>query len=115
MVDAEPDCQGHAHDGHRARLRAVDEATCGRAAEMFRALGDPGRLRILSMLASGELCVSEIAGAMEDSLPAVSQRLKLLRGERIVASRREGKHVYYRLADQHVVELLSNALEHARE
>jgi len=62
------------------------------------------------MLTQGELCVSQIADILEDSLSAVSQRLKLLRSERIVSSRRAGKHVFYALADQHVSDLVSNAL-----
>jgi ArsR family transcriptional regulator len=50
---------------------------------------------------------------LEDNLPAVSQRLKLLRSERIVSYRREGKHVFYSLDDDHIVELIRNALAHA--
>lgn len=70
---------------------------------------------MLTMLTQRELCVTEIAEALNDNLSAVSQRLKLLRSERIVKQRREGKHVYYSLADAHVVELMTNALAHARE
>jgi ArsR family transcriptional regulator len=63
----------------------------------------------------GEMCVTEIADALGDNLSAVSQRLKLLRGERIVTYRREGKHIYYSLDDNHIAELVNNAIAHAAE
>ena len=85
------------------------------AASIFRALGDVNRLRILTMLGEEEMCVSEITGTLDDNISAVSQRLKLLRSERIVKTRREGKHIYYRLADQHIKALIHNAIEHATE
>jgi len=96
-------------------LRPADSAACQQAAAIFRALGDPNRLRLLSLLAQRELCVSEITTLLSDNLPAVSQRLKLLRSERIVMTRRDGKHIFYRLADQHIQHLLSNGLDHALE
>jgi len=70
---------------------------------------------MLEMLSEGDLCVSEIAERLGDNLSAVSQRLRLLRSERIVKQRREGKQIYYSLADSHVAQLISNALEHAHE
>ena len=97
------------------KFAVPDMTACRRAADIFRALGEPARLRLLALLMRGELCVTEIATALHDSLPAVSQRLKLLRTERIVVSRRAGKHIYYRLADLHVEQLIRNALAHASE
>jgi ArsR family transcriptional regulator len=70
---------------------------------------------MLALLAEGDLCVTDIAERLGDNLPAVSQRLKLLRSERIVKQRREGKHMFYSLADRHVAELISNALAHVNE
>jgi ArsR family transcriptional regulator, lead/cadmium/zinc/bismuth-responsive transcriptional repressor len=93
----------------------LDQAACQRAAGLFRMLGDPARMQVLALLAGREMCVSEIAAALGDSLPAVSQRLKLLRSERIVTQRRAGKHIYYALADKHVVDLIANGLAHAEE
>ena len=61
----------------------------------------------------GEMCVTEIAEMLDDNLSAVSQRLKLLRSERIVNHRREGKHVLYWLEDDHISNLVANALAHA--
>ncbi len=86
-----------------------------RAAAILRAAGDPGRLRLLELLASGERCVSELAALSDDSMPTVSARLRVLRGERLLSRRREGKHQFYALADHHVAELVQGVLEHASE
>lgn len=95
--------------------RIVDDRACERAARIFDALGDSNRMRIVALLARQEMCVSDITAALDDNLSAVSQRLKLLRAERIVRTRRSGKQIFYTLADAHVVELIQNALAHARE
>lgn len=100
---------------HRGGAAAVDPAACQRAAAIFRALGDPQRLRILAMLEASERCVSEIAETLDDNMSAVSQRLRLLRSERIVRTRRDGKHIYYALADSHISQLVTNGLLHALE
>ncbi|MFN5297245.1 MAG: ArsR/SmtB family transcription factor [Planctomycetaceae bacterium] len=116
MSDSELDPTPHDHDHpHDPTLQAADVVACQRAAAIFRAMGDPNRLRLLSLLAQRELCVSELTVILGDNLPAVSQRLKSLRSDRIVIARREGKHIFYRLADQHIRELMNNGLEHARE
>lgn len=84
------------------------------AATLFRAMGDPERLRLLAILRGGERCVSELVTAA-DKWSTVSARLQLLYRARLVARRREAKHIYYRLADRHVDELVGNALAHAAE
>jgi DNA-binding transcriptional ArsR family regulator len=86
-----------------------------RAAQILRAMGDAPRLRILDLLKQRELCVTEIVAAVGEKFTTVSQRLKLLRSERLIARRREGNHIYYTLADRHVVDLILNALAHATE
>jgi ArsR family transcriptional regulator, lead/cadmium/zinc/bismuth-responsive transcriptional repressor len=83
---------------------------CERSANVFRALGDVNRLRLLSLLANREMCVSELTLTLHDNLPAISQRLKLLRAERLVCTRRHGKHVFYRLADERIAKLIANGL-----
>ena len=93
----------------------ITDEVFGQTAAIFNALGDVNRLRILTMLGAQEMCVSEITRALNDNISAVSQRLKLLRYERLVKTRREGKHIYYRLADEHIKALIYNALEHATE
>ncbi len=76
---------------------------------------DPTRLRILGALAGGELCVCDIGEVLGASQSAVSHQLAVLRAARLVAFRRDGKTVYYRLADDHVGMLLEVGLGHAAE
>ncbi len=85
------------------------------AAEIFKMLADPNRLRLLHALAQEELCVCDLAELVETSASAVSHQLRLLRTARLVACRREGKMVYYRLDDDHVGRLLREGLRHAEE
>ncbi len=93
----------------------LDDAVFLRAASLFFALGDPARLRVLSMLQAGERCVSDLADASGEEMSAVSQRLRLLRFHGLVTRRRQGKHVFYALADSHVAELVRSGLQHAAE
>jgi len=86
-----------------------------RAARMLSAAGDPARLGLLELLDSRELCVTDIATLTGDSMPAVSQRLRVLKAEGLVRSRRDGKHIFYALADDHVRDLVANVLRHAAE
>lgn len=85
------------------------------AAETYKVLGDPTRLRLLFALMQEELCVCDLAEFVEASQSAVSHQLRLLRDARLVRSRREGKMVYYQLDDDHVRHLLSEGLVHATE
>lgn len=80
--------------------------------ELFSALGDPTRLRIVSSLAARELCVCDIAAAIGQSESAVSHQLRLLRNLGLVRSRREGRRVYYALDDEHVSALYAQAIDH---
>lgn len=103
-------------DDHPTALRLLgDPAALDRAAGLLRALGDPGRLRLVAVLMTGEACVTELVAATGDRMNTISQRLRLLHLEGLVARDRRGKHVYYRLADDHVQALVANALEHAIE
>ena len=90
-------------------------AALERAAQSFRAMGDAARLRILDLLKQRERCVTEIVAAVGEKFTTVSQRLKLLRMEGLIVRRRDGNHIYYALADRHVVDLILNALAHATE
>lgn len=110
-----PQC-GHDTDSHGHRpARMPSRAALEQVAAMFGAMGDPERLRLLLTLADGERCVTELAEAEGQKVTTVSARLKLLHGLRLVARRREARHIYYRLDDHHVVELLRGALDHAEE
>lgn len=114
MKPHEPRCQ-HDHDHVARPVAAISADAYERAAGIFRAMGDTPRLRMLHLLMHSELCVSEIVDKLGEKFSTVSQRLKLLRQEGLVVRRREGTHLYYALADQHVADLLVNALEHAQE
>jgi len=106
-----------AHGGHPARAapRLPAPAAIQSGAGIFRALGDPERLRLLLRLAAGEICVSELAEQEGEKITTVSARLKLLSSARLVRRRRDAKHVFYALADDHVLELIRNAIDHAAE
>jgi ArsR family transcriptional regulator len=92
-----------------------DKRALERAARLFRALSDDSRLRILHLLLNREVCVGEVVIALGEKFSTVSQRLRILRTEGLVARRRDGSHIYYTLADAHVKDLVSNALAHANE
>ena len=81
----------------------------------FKALGDVSRLKILWALEQQEMCVCDLAALLGITESAVSHQLRLLRTLRLVKNRRKGTILYYRLADDHVSELVRIALEHIRE
>ncbi|KAB8330401.1 helix-turn-helix transcriptional regulator [Scytonema tolypothrichoides VB-61278] len=86
-----------------------------RMAEFFGFLGDANRLRILSLLAQQELCVSDLAGVLNMSESAVSHQLRNLRAMRLVSYRKQGRNVFYRLHDSHVLHLYQAVAEHLDE
>jgi DNA-binding transcriptional ArsR family regulator len=107
------DRTAHIHGG--PPRPTVGEEALSRAAGIFRAAGDASRLKLLELLSHGELCVSDVAERTGDELSTISQRLRVLRAEGLVARRRDGKHIYYSLADTHVADLLQAVLAHACE
>jgi ArsR family transcriptional regulator, lead/cadmium/zinc/bismuth-responsive transcriptional repressor len=104
----------HVHP-RRKQLKAPADEMFERAAALLRAAGDANRLRLLHRLAQGEWCVSELAADTDTKLSTLSQQLRLLYSERIIERRREGKHIYYKLTDTHVEQLVEMALEHVAE
>lgn len=110
-----PDCLQESHPCQGQHPLHPGQAALGRAAAIFRALGDEHRLHLLFLLSQGEHCVSELASETGDDISTVSQRLKVLRNETLVTGERRGKHIYYRLRDAHITELVNNALAHASE
>ena len=84
-------------------------------AELFKALSDPTRLRIVQSLLIDELCVCDISAVIDISISAISHQLRLLRSMKIVKNRKEGKMVYYSLTDEHIRELINIADEHINE
>lgn len=112
---AEPLCEGPHAEQRDARKPNVDEAAPGLASELFATLGEPARLRLLTLFAQGPSCVSEHAEGEREGMSTISQRLKVLRSASLVRRRRQGKHVIDSLADQYVGDLVFNALAHASE
>jgi len=92
----------------------VDQETSIRLAETFKALGDPTRVRIISVLCGGEMCVNDLAGVLELSQSAVSHQLRVLRNLHLVQPRKVGRSVYYSLDDQHVLTLFAQGLDHVK-
>ena len=93
----------------------TDEQALERATDIFRALSNPLRVGIVRELAQGERAVHELVKALEVSQPLVSQHLAVLRGVRLVARRRTGRHVTYHLVDDHVAHIVEDAVTHADE
>jgi ArsR family transcriptional regulator, lead/cadmium/zinc/bismuth-responsive transcriptional repressor len=91
------------------------EATVVALAEIFKALGDTTRVRMLDALSRSEVCVCDLAAMLGLTESAVSHQLRFLRSLRLVRSRRDGRHIYYTLADQHIVRLFEQGLEHVQE
>lgn len=84
-------------------------------ADFFKVFGDSSRLKVLWALHRGEMCGSHLAELLGMTAPAVSHQLKILRGSHLVRTRREGKNIYYALADDHVQRILELGLEHMDE
>ncbi|WP_209452032.1 ArsR/SmtB family transcription factor [Leptospira ryugenii] len=108
-------CDSHEHRPVAELLVDLSPLALEKAARLFRALGDEARLSLLVRLAEREACVSEIAESTGEGASTISQRLRLLRGEGLVKRRREGKHLYYSLVDEHIQNLLANAIDHSQE
>lgn len=103
-------------DGHRPHEHALRSAELiERAARMASAIGDPARLRLLELLFDGRHCVSELAEETGDSMSAISQRLKILYSARLLTKERDGKHIYYQLADEHVQGIIEQLFLHSGE
>ncbi len=98
-----------------ARDHALPTKENERLAALFKAMGDPNRLRILWALNRKEMCVCDLAAYVGVSESAVSHQLRQLRQLQLVSNRREGPILYYRLNDSHVSQLIHLALEHQNE
>lgn len=92
-----------------------NEETVFALAELFKVLGDPTRVKILGCLQLREMCVGDIAAALDMSASAVSHQLRVLRGIKLVKGRKDGKEVNYSLDDDHVVSIMECGLSHVNE
>ena len=111
-------CTEHSHHSGLAleefRENMPKAAELERTAELFKVLGDPTRMQILTALFDRELCVCDIADLLGMTQSAISHQLRLLRNSHLVKNRREGKSIYYSLDDLHVANIIAQGLEHIR-
>lgn len=98
-----------------ARQSALTDEENARVTQLFKAFADATRLRIIRALDQGEMCVCDLAAFLGVSESAVSHQLRLLRQLHLVANRRTGSILYYRLDDDHISRMVQLALEHVRE
>ncbi|MCK5228500.1 MAG: winged helix-turn-helix transcriptional regulator [Desulfobulbaceae bacterium] len=99
----------------KAGASALPANEVEKTTQLFKAMGDATRLKMLWAMADEEICVCDLAANLEITESAVSHQLRHLRTIGLVANRRQGPVLYYRLADDHVSELIFTALEHVRE
>jgi DNA-binding transcriptional ArsR family regulator len=108
----------HTHPSDAAKPAPTATLTVEQAQRMSEFLGflaDTNRLRILSLLADQEMCVGDLAIALEMNESAVSHQLRTLRALRLVSFRKQGRHVFYRLQDHHVLDFYRAVIEHLSE
>ena len=107
----------HAHEEivEKVRQELPDEDTLYDLSELFRIFGDSTRIRILYVLFESEMCVCDIAALLGMTQSAISHQLRALKNARLVKARREGKTVFYSLADDHVKTIIDQGLEHVAE
>ena len=99
---------------HARSAMPGDEITSA-ASDFFKAFSDKTRLRILTALVTGELCVCDIAALLGMSQSAISHQLRFLKQARLVKSRKSGKTVYYALCDDHIQIILAQGIAHVQE
>ena len=107
----------HAHPElvEATRQAMPDEELLYDLAELYKIFGDSTRIKILYVLFEAEMCVCDIAQLLNMTSTAVSHQLRILKGNKLVKSRREGKNIFYSLADGHVTSILDQGMEHVSE
>lgn len=98
----------------QAQQVLLDGLTATYLADTFKALADPTRVRIVSVLVATELCVCDLAATLGMTQSAISHQLSLMRTMRLVKSRKEGRMVYYTLDDEHIRDLFQRGMEHVK-
>lgn len=92
-----------------------DEDTLYDLADLYKIFGDSTRIKIMYLLLRSEMCVCDIADVLNMNQSAISHQLRVLKQNKLVKNKREGKSVIYSLADQHVMSILSQGMEHILE
>ena len=119
MSEAELECC-EGVEIHQDRLKIVsdqmpEEEELNDLAELFKIFGDATRIRILFVLFEAEVCVCDLAETLNMTQSAISHQLRILKQSRLVKSRREGKSIFYSLADEHVRTIVAQGQEHIVE
>ncbi len=99
----------------RVEKELPSQDTIYNTADILKTLGDPTRLKLVMALAKEELCVCDLSALTGVTISGISHQLRLLRSNRLVKFRREGKMVYYSLDDEHVENIVREALQHVKE
>ena len=107
----------HAHEDQVSAVKAAipDDGLLRELAELYKVFGDPTRTKILCCLSVRELCVCDIAELLHMTQSAISHQLRVLKQSKLVKFRREGKTIYYSLADDHVRTIIGMGMEHLCE
>ena len=118
-MEKELDCC-EVNEVHSSVLKKIiaempDEIEIYNIAELFKVFGDSTRIRILYVLFEAEVCVCDLASALNMNQSAISHQLKILKQNKLVKARREGKSVFYSLADDHVRTIIAKGQEHIEE
>lgn len=110
-------CQNiiHGEVVEKVRQTIPSDDSLGQVAELFKVLGDRTRTRILHALFEVELCVCDLAYLLGMTQSSISHQLRVLKQAKLVKNRKEGKVVYYSLADDHVIRIFEQAFEHVNE
>lgn len=119
MTEKEQECCEE-YEVHENLLEIVkrtmpEETELNDLAELFKIFGDSTRIRILFVLFEAEVCVCDLAETLNMTQSAISHQLRILKQSRLVKSRREGKSIFYSLADEHVRTIVAQGQEHIEE
>ncbi len=98
-----------------SRVQMLDEEELADLAELFKVFGDSTRIKILYALFEEELCVCDLAEVLNMTISAVSHQLRILKQNKLVKNRREGKSIFYSLDDDHVKKIIAMGKEHIEE
>lgn len=108
-------CEKHAEAVNNLKSEMIDEELLYDVADLFKLFADSTRIKILYTLISGEFCVCDIADLLGMSQSSISHQLRQLKQNSLVKFRREGKSIYYSLADDHVKTIISQGIDHVEE
>ena len=117
MIEVECCEVHHVHENlvHQIEDGMPSEETMQGLAEFYKVFGDPTRIKILCTLFQSELCVCDLAEVTGMTQSAISHQLRVLKQMKLVKNRREGKIVYYSLADAHIQSILNQGMDHIAE